>query len=397
MRARSLRSVASSPPGNAASLSSTIGALKAYPLLSRLALSAATVLAFLLAVEMGLRLWGFAPERYRNTARVFAPGWRVALDCFPTNPRDYFDVDLRDEKTRARYREAGVSRVDEVAPRAPFAVELRFNSLRFREAEIGPRRPGVVRVMVLGDSFTEGEGVKEADVYPHVLGALLNAAEPGRWEVLDCGRRGADFPELYRSFEQILAYEPDIVVYGMVLNDPVQSPGFHARQAYLNDWIVDRSRMLEGPLQPRLGPFDARLAAYLRERVQGFRVGHDATRWYIDMFGEPNREGWQETQAYLGRMNRSMRERGGWFLVALWPLMVGLDGRYPFEGVHQEIARFCLRSGIPERDLLPAMRGRAPASLWVHPVDLHPNEIAHHLAAEELAPAVRALAPARRN
>jgi hypothetical protein len=357
----------------------------------------ATIVAFLLVAEIGLRLSGFAPERYKNTARVFAPGWRVALDCFPTNPRGYFDVDLRDEATRARYREAGVSRVDEVASRAPFAVELRFNSLRFREAEIGPSRPGVLRVMVLGDSFTEGEGVRASDVYPRVLEGLLNAEEPGRWEVLDCGRRGADFPALYRTFEEILAYDPDIVVYGMVLNDPVQSPAFHARQAYLNDWIVDRSRMFEGRPPPRFGFFDSRVAAYVFERAESFRVGHDTTQWYVDMFGEPNREGWQETQAYLERMNRSMRERGGWFLIVLWPLMVGLDGRYPFEGVHETIARFCLRSGIPERDLLPALRGRAPTSLWVHPVDLHPNEIAHHLAAAELAPVVKALAPAGRN
>jgi hypothetical protein len=281
-----------------------------------------------------------------------------------------------------------------VAPRAPFAVELRFNSLRFRDREFPPRRPGVRRVMVLGDSFTEGEGVKAADVYPRALERLLNTG-PGRWEVLDCGRRGADFPELYRSFETILAYDPDIVVYGMVLNDPVQTAGFHSRQSYLNDWIVDRSRMLEGRQPPRFGFFESRLTAYLREQVEDFRVGRDTTQWYMDMFGEPNREGWEETQAYLLKMDRSMRERGGSFLVALWPLMVGLDGRYPFEGVHQTIAGFCHRSGIVERDLLPTLRGRAPASLWVHPVDLHPNEIAHRLVAASLAPAVRALAPDR--
>ncbi len=345
----------------------------------------------LLLGECALRVAGFAPERYSSTARVFAPGWRVALDCYPTNPRGYFDVDLRDTATRARYREAGVSRVDEVATRAPFAVELRFNSLHFRDAEFGPRRPGVRRVMVLGDSFTEGEGVRAADVYPRVLERLLNAAEPGRWEVLNCGRRGANFPELYESFETMLPYDPDIVIYGMVLNDPVQTSAFHARQAYLNDWIVDRSRMVEGRAPERLGFFDSRIAAYVGERVRSYRVGRDTTRWYLDMFAEPNREGWQETQAYLVKMDRSMRERGGSFLVALWPLMVGLDGRYPFEAVHETIGRFCRASGIAERDLLPALRARPVASLWVHPVNLHPNEVAHQLVAAELVPALRRL------
>jgi hypothetical protein len=331
--------------------------------------------------------------RYSSTARVFAPRWKVALDCYPSNPRGYFDLDLRDPATRKRFRDAGVARVDEVAPRAPFAVELRFNSLRFRDAEFGPRRPGVRRVMVLGDSFTEGEGVRAGDVYPRVLERLLNAAEPGRWEVLDCGRRGADFPEIYESFKTILAFDPDIVVYGMVLNDPVQTPAFHARQAYLDDWIVDRSRMIEGRAPAHLGLFDSRVVSFVRERVESYRVGRDTTRWYLDMFSEPNRVGWEQTKAYLLEMDRSMRERGGSFLVALWPLLVGLDGRYPFETVHETIGRFCRDSGILECDLLAPLRGLPAASLWVHPVDLHPNEIAHRLAAADLVPALRRLPP----
>jgi hypothetical protein len=31
------------------------------------------------------------------------------------------------------------------------------------------------------------------------------------------------------------------------------------------------------------------------------------------------------------------------------------------------------------------LRARPTESLWVHPVDMHPNEIAHRLAAESLA------------
>jgi hypothetical protein len=38
------------------------------------------------------------------------------------------------------------------------------------------------------------------------------------------------------------------------------------------------------------------------------------------------------------------------------------------------------------------MTGRSTAELWVHPVDHHPNEIAHRLAAESLAPVVTKLA-----
>ena len=58
---------------------------------------------------------------------------------------------------------------------------------------------------------------------------------------------------------------------------------------------------------------------------------------------------------------------------------------------HETIARFCLKEGIAHHDLLPVFRGQPSASFWVHPVDRHPNEKAHRLAAEALAPVVRDL------
>jgi hypothetical protein len=91
-------------------------------------------------------------------------------------------------------------------------------------------------------------------------------------------------------------------------------------------------------------------------------------------------------------MDRRMRERGGHFLVASWPLLVDLDA-YPFAAADEAIARFCAEAGIMRLDLRTALRGHTAESLWVHPVDHHPNEIAHGLAAEALLGPVRALAP----
>src|SRR5439155_26018692 len=75
--------------------------------------------------------------------------------------------------------------------------------------------------------------------------------------------------------------------------------------------------------------------------------------------------------------------------------MIHLEGDDPFADVSETVARFCLAAGIPRHDLRPAFRGRRTESLWVHPVDMHPNERAHRLPAESLAPAIRALSPLR--
>ena len=353
-------------------------------------LMAGSLLAGFLLLEGGLRLRRYEPQRFRNTARVVDSKGRALLDCYPTNPRGYFDIDLRDEATRERYRWMAPVRLDAVARRAPWAVEFRYNSLRFRDAEPGPRRAGVRRLVVIGDSFTEGQGVKEPDTYPRRLEALLGAAGAGKWEVRNCGRRATDFPELYAAFEEALALEPDVVVYGMVLNDAARSAEFQARQTYVNDWILDRGRILEGGATSTLDPLDSRLLAMVRDRVDGYRTSRATLGWYREMYGEPNRKGWERTQEYLREMSRRTRASGARFLVASWPLLVSLD-RYPFADVHETIARFCVAAGIPRHDLLPVLQGRPTEALWVNPVDMHPNELAHRLAAESLVEPVLAL------
>jgi lysophospholipase L1-like esterase len=363
-------------------------------ILSRLVLALASVLLVALVAEAGLRILDFKPRRLRSTARLLDPGWTLLLDCYPKNPRGYFDIDLRQPESRARYGHLGGHKFDAVVRRAPYAVESRYNSLRFRDVEFGPKRPGVRRVMVLGDSFTEGQGVKEPDTYARVLERRLNAVEPGRFEVLNCGRRGDDFPALFEAFEEVLRHDPDIVVYGMVLNDAYQSESFRARQTFVNDLIMDRGWSLLGKPQPRMSRFDSRLLAALKDRLETRRTALETTRWYLDMYGEPNREGWERTEGYLREMNRRARDRGARLLVASWPLLVNLEGDDPFAAAASAVARSCAAAGIPRHDLRPALAGRPTSSLWVHPLDMHPNEIAHALAAESLAPVVRELAPA---
>jgi hypothetical protein len=354
------------------------------------ALVAGSLIVATLAAEAGLRFSGYAPARSQAPGELYGARERLFLDCYPSNPRGYFDIDLRRPDVRRGYTARGVAGVDEVAARAPFAVEFRYNSLFFRERELGPKAPGVIRVVLLGDSFTEGQGVKENDTTARRLEVLLNASGDRRWEVLNCARRGADFPSLHKMFEKILPLEPDIVVHAMVLNDAERSKELEARRGPMDDWILDRRRLLAGPARPAV--LSSRLADFVGDRVQAWRVGRETTQWYLDLYGPPNQEGWARTQEQMRDMDRRMRERGGRFLVASWPLLVDLEA-YPFAAADQAITRFCEGSGIPRVDLRSALAGHTAESLWVHPADHHPNEIAHRLAAEALAEPVRELAP----
>jgi lysophospholipase L1-like esterase len=249
----------------------------------------------------------------------------------------------------------------------------------------------VRRVVILGDSFAEGQAVQEAETLARVLARLLEERAPGRYEVRNCGRRGTDFPEIYEAFEDVLPYEPDIVVYTLTLNDAVQPPGFRARQTYLNDWILDRTNTPDDPDAPTpvLRP---RVLDFVSDRLEAAVIGRETTRWYLDMWSDANREGWLRTQEYLREMRRRLDQRGARLLVAPWPLFVSLEGGYPFTAPHETIHAFCLGARIAHHDLLGAFQWRRTADFWVHPIDHHPNELAHRLAAESLVGDVLKLA-----
>jgi lysophospholipase L1-like esterase len=324
--------------------------------------------------------------RIANTKGVEIRAGTLALLCYPSNPRGYFDVDLRDAATREAYRALGVRRLDSVIATHPFALEYRYNSLVFRGPEFPQRREGVRRVVVIGDSFTEGWGVRQQDAYPEILARMLEALEPGRWEVLNCGRSNSDFPAIYTDlFAKAIALQPDVLVYGMVLNDAVQIPSVAARRPSTHDFVP-----VWGVAQDDKRRSRSRILALASDDLGSLLLSRATTKWYLAVYSDANADGWEQTKEYIRRMDAQTRAHGGRFVIALWPILAGLEGRYAFQPIHDRLARFSAKAGVPLHDLLGVFSGRPSRSLWVHPIDMHPNEIAHKLAAASLLPVVRA-------
>ncbi len=341
----------------------------------------------MLLAEVALRLIFGGPARWAQPLLLEREDKRVGLDVYPDNPRGYFDVDLTDPEVRSEWRDRGVSRVDEVATTTPYAVAFEYNEQLCRHGEVGPKDSSTPRIVFIGDSFTEGQGVRQQDTFAAQLDQQLD----GRAEVINCGRRGHDFPMIHEFFTQRLDLEPDLVVYAMILNDPVQSEEFHARQAFLNDWILDRRRMYTDGDLPQRSFFDPRLLALFTEFLEERRVGRETTQWYLEMFDEPNREGWEATQDHIEQMRSEMTDRGGELLVVLLPLLVSLEGDYPFALLSETISDALESRGVPFHDTTPALFGQSSSDLWVHPADRHPNEVGHRLIADNVRPVIEAM------
>jgi lysophospholipase L1-like esterase len=353
-------------------------------LLGRLGLTVGAAAVSLLAAEIALRVLGVAPARWAEPRHLESDDKRAAVDVYPDDPRGYFPLDLRDPETRERFSAAGIADLDAHAERTPHAVGFVYTPELCRGETLPTPDDARARVMIVGDSFTEGQGVREEDTFAAVLNRRFEGAD-----VFNCGRRGYDFPELHDWYDDHLALSPDVVVYAMTLNDPVQSEAFHERQRFIDDWILDRRRMVsEGDERP--STLTPRLFALVADRVESARVGAETERWYREMVGPENRAGFEATIRHIVEMRRAMTDRGGELVVVLWPLLVALGPDYPFAEVHRTLREALTREGVPFHDSLADLEDAETETLWVHATDRHPNERAHARFARTVE---RAIAP----
>jgi len=106
--------------------------------------------------------------------------------------------------------------------RSEFSFRVVTNSLGFREPRLpAPKPPGTVRVVVVGDSFTQGFGVAESESYPRLLEKLLHSDDPARhYEVVNLGVPGTNPRDYEGNLREVgLDYDPDIVLVAVGAND----------------------------------------------------------------------------------------------------------------------------------------------------------------------------------
>lgn len=239
-------------------------------------------------------------------------------------------------------------------------------------AELGPLPEGPT-VLVLGDSFTIGQGVPLEQTF----GALTaQALAPDGVRVVVQAVEGASFFDLvvrYAAFGAPL--DPDVVVWTWVLND--LSYASLGREIDEQDYISDRRR-LGWPLVLGL-PALARRNAALEAATE---------RATLDAFA-PERPAVVEAGRAMAAAAAEARARGARFVVLVFPLLHRLDA-YPFGPAHTRIRALAEAAGAEVLDLGPTFAGLDARTLWVNRLDHHPNARGHQLAADALVPFLRA-------
>ncbi len=103
-----------------------------------------------------------------------------------------------------------------------FKVYYKINKFGLRDKEIEPKKTGVFRILVLGDSVVEGWGVDLEDSWVKQLEKNLNENfGEGKFEVINGGVASYS-PLLYYLFlkEKGLKLQPDLVIMMMDMGDP---------------------------------------------------------------------------------------------------------------------------------------------------------------------------------
>ncbi len=315
--------------------------------LAEVALAIVSIFVFLLLAEAGARLLGLAEE----------------------HPTGYAPVNTRRRDRRPT------------------------NSLGYRDLERAEAKPaGERRVVSLGDSFAWGVGIEFDDTYARRVERALGRRPGERWEVVQLARPGMGTVEQAQQLaEEGLAYGPDVVVLGFVLNDSEDENAAEARRA--RDWEETRRERQER--RAGRGVLDRSVVwRFVSGRLEATVENRRRLEGYRSQF-LPGYPGWIACRKALARMGALCRERGVPFVVMIFPLFADpLDEGYPFADIHALVARAATDAGAVVIDLLPAYRGLRSSLLVVDGRnDEHPNEIAHRIAAQELLRTLDRLVP----
>jgi lysophospholipase L1-like esterase len=251
------------------------------------------------------------------------------------------------------------------------------NRLGFREREIPPKSPDRYRIVVVGDSFTWGQGIEAGERFSNLLQGFLGP----RYEVLNFGRPGNNMPEHLDVLQEVLPVSPDFVLLQLYIND-FEMPQMERPQPYpllparfgrgieRSSLLYDLMNQQWANVQPTLHIVDS----YERYMARNLRdPGAPNSRLAFGMLRE-----------FIEKSRRAGVACGTVLFPA--PDAMGPHGsNYPFGYLHERVGTTCAAQQIRCLDLLPAFSTiEDPRSMWVSPFDAHPNAMANQRAAREI-------------
>lgn len=299
--------------------------------------------------------------QWRNAAE----SWQHALYAMlPDSPMEY-----------ALY--PGVSR-ENLIPDTGKMWAYRINSEGFRGDDFDPEDHRK-RVLFVGDSYTFGWAVDQAQVLPATVARVL-AKPPYSMAInaYNLGVPGYNTVQEFHLLNHVVdRYAPDLVVLGYVVNDGEPQKNVPERPSirykYVSSWLL----------------------SYVKEQInyyvyQGEPVLKTGLNLHTDGLAAVQENGprWGEGRQAFADMVALCNSREVPFMVIIHPAYPHpFDDRYPFRIIHDEVLRWAEMNGVRAVDMLTYMEGKDSENYRVEG-DGHPNGRAFDETAQVIAPLI---------
>lgn len=305
-------------------------------------------------------------------------------------------------------------------------IRARINSEGLRGPELSPRKGALKRVLLIGDSVIQGMAVQDEETLSVQLQERLNAFSGARqgWEVLNGGVSSYDAWD-YEAYLKVkgLAFEPDIVIVGLYMNDHVprllseRSPAQRAGDeppprtflVRLKDFL-SRSEILRGLMialersgrnKFRLFGYRAPLTPQQQARLESFFPGDPGTVEAVKGFLRDYRyppgvvlaalpalldvPSWKKIEAPLSGIRKICQERKIKLIVLVLPTQFQVYPGYAWPEPNAAIASILKRLGLSFIDIRRLFALNKGDAYFVERNDIaHPSKEGYALMTEAL-------------
>lgn len=246
----------------------------------------------------------------------------------------------------------------------------------------------VFRIIVVGDSFSEGAYISFEDRYPKKLEYYLNGCGNTKkvvYQVIDMSVGGRSTPREVGVIERhVEELKPDLIILGYCLNDPEDATdGIEYLRKLRKKCYYRRFKDREEPASFLYA--HSALVRLVSQRVFNTRVKRGHLRYYHKLYRD-SYPGWQKSKMAFHALAELSRTSHIPVRVVIFPLFsYGTGDAYPLLYIHKKIHSVLNKEGVPYIDLYPLFKDMDANCLqYIPDKDPHPSEIAHRIAAEAL-------------
>ena len=305
-----------------------------------------------------------------------------------------------------------------------FEYTQHVNKLGLRGAETTLEKPAdVYRILMLGDSFTVGRGVRDDETFSVLLQAALNAAPAGecrrkKIEVLNGGTDSYAPILSYIQFRRDLApLEPDLVVFNLDNGDLVQEAAYRKVATYAADGSVTgvpnvgRNASATDRVRDWIDQhlFFTRALLYhasvhfggneINVRNVATHINHELVKNTLAGDDESRDAQWNDVFASIDSMHAAVAAQGGEYVVTMFPWghqvsdSEWIPGRYDYmsrEDVASDLTLDTVRKMAADRnlrlaDMYPVFRAYQGTDKLYYSRDNHWTRAGHQVMAEGMA------------